>query len=89
MANDSKQQLQVEVKPEVSKGAYSNLALIAHSPSEVVIDFAAMLPGMQKAEVVELRRNQSSAQCSSTSGKHHRTIQHESRRGIILLTAGL
>ena len=52
MANDSKQQLQVEVKPEVSKGAYSNLALIAHSPSEVVIDFAAMLPGMQKAEVV-------------------------------------
>ena len=46
MANDSKQQLQVEVKPEVSKGAYSNLALIAHSPSEVVIDFAAMLPGV-------------------------------------------
>ena len=53
MANDQKQQqLQVEVKPEVSKGTYSNLALIAHSPSEVVLDFASMLPGMQKAEVV-------------------------------------
>jgi hypothetical protein len=31
---------------------YSNLALIAHSPAEIVIDFARMLPGMSKARVV-------------------------------------
>lgn len=31
--------------------AYSNLALIAHSPAEIVIDFARMLPGMPKARV--------------------------------------
>jgi hypothetical protein len=30
---------------------YSNLALIAHSPAEIVIDFARMLPGMPKARV--------------------------------------
>jgi hypothetical protein len=31
---------------------YSNLALIAHSPTEIVIDFARILPGMPKARVV-------------------------------------
>lgn len=30
---------------------YSNLALIAHSPAEIVIDFARILPGMPKARV--------------------------------------
>jgi hypothetical protein len=30
---------------------YSNLALIAHSPAEIVIDFARMLPGMPKARI--------------------------------------
>lgn len=30
---------------------YSNLALIAHSPAEIVVDFARMLPGMPKARV--------------------------------------
>jgi hypothetical protein len=30
---------------------YSNLALIAHSPAEIIIDFARMLPGMPKARV--------------------------------------
>jgi hypothetical protein len=32
--------------------AYANLAMIAHSPAEIVIDFARMLPGMPKARVV-------------------------------------
>jgi hypothetical protein len=30
---------------------YSNLALIAHSPAEIVIDFARMLPAMPKARI--------------------------------------
>jgi hypothetical protein len=30
---------------------YANLALIAHSPAEIVIDFARMLPAMPKARV--------------------------------------
>ena len=30
---------------------YVNLALIAHSPAEIVIDFARMLPAMPKARV--------------------------------------
>jgi hypothetical protein len=30
---------------------YSNLALIAHSPAEIVIDFARILPAMPKARI--------------------------------------
>jgi hypothetical protein len=31
---------------------YANLALIAHSPAEIVLDFARMLPAMPKARIV-------------------------------------
>jgi hypothetical protein len=31
--------------------AYANLALIAHSPAEIVIDFARILPAMPKARI--------------------------------------
>ena len=44
-------QIQLELKPEVAKGSYSNLAIISHSQSEFVIDFAAMMPGLPKPEV--------------------------------------
>ena len=38
------QQVKIELKPEVAQGDYSNLAMINHSSSEFVIDFAHMLP---------------------------------------------
>ena len=44
-------QLGIEIKPEVAGGSYSNLAIITHSASEFVFDFASMLPGMPKAMV--------------------------------------
>ena len=49
--NNNQQQLQIELKPEVAEGTYSNLAIITHSSSEVVTDFIQMMPGMQKAQV--------------------------------------
>ncbi|MDR1500951.1 MAG: DUF3467 domain-containing protein, partial [Prevotella sp.] len=33
------------------QGTYSNLAIIAHSSSEFVIDFVRILPGLPKAKV--------------------------------------
>lgn len=45
------QQIQVELPKEVSEGIYSNLALIAHSASEFILDFARVLPGAPKAKV--------------------------------------
>lgn len=44
-------QLQIELKEEVAQGVYSNLAVIAHSSSEFVLDFVRVLPGMPKASV--------------------------------------
>lgn len=49
MADD--RQLNIEVKPEVAHGDYSNLAIITHSHSEFVIDFATILPGIEKPQV--------------------------------------
>lgn len=51
MDNNDKKQFSLELKPEVAKGSYSNLAIISHSQSEFIIDFATMLPGMPKPEV--------------------------------------
>ena len=50
MENDNKQQLSLELKPEVAKGTYSNLAIITHSHSEFIIDFATILPGLPKPD---------------------------------------
>lgn len=49
--NQQQMQFQMELKPEIASGVYSNLALISHSHSDFVIDFARLLPGMPKAEV--------------------------------------
>lgn len=51
MAELKKQGLDIELTEEVAQGHYSNLAIISHSNSEFIIDFAAVLPGMQKAKV--------------------------------------
>ncbi|MEY2830253.1 MAG: hypothetical protein RIQ33_2111, partial [Bacteroidota bacterium] len=36
---------------EIAEGIYSNLAIITHSPSEFVIDFVKIVPGVPKAKV--------------------------------------
>ena len=37
--------------PQDLEAIYSNFALITHSPSEIVVDFAKLLPNMPKAKV--------------------------------------
>lgn len=44
-------QLQLDLSPEVAKGVYSNFQIISHSPTEFIVDFAMMMPGMPKASV--------------------------------------
>lgn len=51
MEENKTQQLQIELKPEVAEGVYSNLAVITHSSSEIITDFLQMMPGMPKAQV--------------------------------------
>ncbi|WP_194776476.1 DUF3467 domain-containing protein [Pararhodonellum marinum] len=45
------QQINVELPEEVAEGIYSNLAMIAHSNSEFVVDFIRLMPGVPKAKV--------------------------------------
>ena len=43
--------ISLELKPEIARGTYSNLAIITHSRSEFIVDFATMLPGLPKPEI--------------------------------------
>jgi len=44
-------QIDIELSEEIAEGVYSNLAMIAHSNSEFVIDFIRLMPGVPKAKV--------------------------------------
>jgi hypothetical protein len=44
-------QINIELSEEIAEGIYSNLAMIAHSNSEFVIDFIKLMPGVPKARV--------------------------------------
>ena len=41
----------LSLSEEIAEGIYSNLAMIAHSNSEFVIDFIRLMPGVPKARV--------------------------------------
>ena len=51
--NNNKQQgqFQIELPQEVAQGEYANFAIITHSSSDFVLDFARILPGVPKATV--------------------------------------
>lgn len=46
-------QMEIELKEEEATGTYSNLVMITHSPSEFILDFIAVMPGVPKAKVVK------------------------------------
>jgi Protein of unknown function (DUF3467) len=47
----TEQQINIEISEEMAEGVYSNLVMIAHSPSEFILDFIRILPGVPKAKV--------------------------------------
>ncbi len=44
-------QINIELTDDVAEGVYTNLAMIAHSNSEFVVDFIRLMPGVPKAKV--------------------------------------
>ncbi len=44
--------LNINIAQDKAMGIFSNLALIAHTPTEFVLDFAQMMPGIEQANVV-------------------------------------
>lgn len=51
MNENNKQGIEIQLDEQVAQGNYCNLAIIAHSTSEFILDFATMLPGLPKARV--------------------------------------
>ncbi len=49
--NQGQPQINIEL-PNDLEATYSNFAIISHSPSEIVIDFARLLPGNPTSKVL-------------------------------------
>lgn len=49
MKEDEK--LDISIDEATAEGTYSNCVLIAHSPSEFVLDFVRVMPGVGRAKV--------------------------------------
>lgn len=47
----SERKIDLELDEATAQGHYANLAIISHSASEFVIDFAAVTPGLPKAKI--------------------------------------
>jgi len=45
-------ELKINITPDKQQGVFANLALIAHTPTEFVFDFAQLMPGVPQANVV-------------------------------------
>lgn len=45
------QKLNISLTPEVAEGTYANLAVIAHSSSEFIVDFVRIMPRVKEANV--------------------------------------
>ncbi len=51
MEHNKQQNMQMELPQEVAQGEYANFAIITHSSSDFILDFARVLPGLPKAQV--------------------------------------
>ncbi len=51
MSENPKKGIDLELDEATAQGHYANLAIISHSATEFVIDFAAIMPGVPKAKI--------------------------------------
>ena len=52
---DKKNQISINIAPDIAGGKYANLAIIGHSSSEFTLDFASVLPGPNNVANVQAR----------------------------------
>ena len=67
--NKEQQGLQLELPQDVAQGEYANFAIITHSSSDFIIDFARVLPGVPESGDSCTRARQATA--GSSSGEYH------------------
>jgi len=46
-----KKKINVKIDEAVGEGVYSNFCMVTHSPSEFIIDFGRILPGLPNAKI--------------------------------------
>ena len=51
MDDRNEKKMNINLDPQIASGSYANLAIISHSKSEFVIDFASNLPGLPGPKV--------------------------------------
>ncbi|MDR2912434.1 MAG: DUF3467 domain-containing protein [Alistipes sp.] len=51
MSENTKKSFDLELDDVTAQGHYANLAIISHSATEFVLDFAAIMPGVPKAKI--------------------------------------
>jgi len=49
--NPQQQKVNVKIDEQVGEGIYANFFMISHSPSEFILDFGRMMPGMPSVKV--------------------------------------
>ncbi len=49
--DEMKKPFEIELPPDKAEGNYSNMVVISHSASEIILDFARIMPGVPKAKV--------------------------------------
>lgn len=49
--NEQDGKFQIDLPANIAQGEYANFAIITHSSSDFVVDFARVLPGVSKAQV--------------------------------------
>lgn len=52
MEPQQRQQINIELGEKEAEGIYANMAMITHSATEIVIDFARLMPGNPKTRVL-------------------------------------
>ncbi|XOD69275.1 MAG: DUF3467 domain-containing protein [Flavobacteriales bacterium AspAUS03] len=48
---ENKEELDVELPDHIADGVYANMGIINYSPTEFVLDFVSLMPGMPKARI--------------------------------------
>ena len=49
--NMKQQRINIELGEKEAEGTYANMVMIGHSPTEIILDFIRVMPGMPKAKV--------------------------------------
>jgi hypothetical protein len=50
--NEKNRRIEININEKTAEGKYANLQIVTHSPSEFILDFCQLLPGLPKANVV-------------------------------------